>query len=224
MSIEKPKKERKQLVEDLDDEPEDVSIRAIITDNILTLVTSFILLILAIGFTQYSLIKNLYDIAFNFDSSFYYYEAASQLSGIIQSILMGFIQIGLNYIIGTVRFILLIIIAVCLIYCLIHFCSNLLINHNIRYKYLILTNFIAFITTITIVYFTMPKSLDILNDLLGFIQMLFDNGIGSLAILFDIIHYLYYPIFLSMFLMFFIDTGLQLLFKTKWAKVKKIDR
>jgi hypothetical protein len=208
----------------IEDEVEDVDTREIIKNNF---VTSFIALILFILFAiwiQQDMLNSLWILSQDTEFSYYYYKSSSTLVGtILASFVTSLYNIIFSYVYRVIRFIMLLIIVSIIFYCFVYIIVNLFVQTKIKYGYLLLTNILSFFITVMIAYFSMPDMLTLMDGVINVIDMLINGGFTySFNLIIDFWHDLYLPILLCIFLMFIVNTILQLSIRHIGAKKTEV--
>lgn len=198
-------------------------VKRIIKNNLLTIPVAIVLYTFFTTYYMYEIFRLAYDTAFSTNVNTYYY----RVSGAYPDFIAGSLEIILNsitgYMIKFVRMVLLIMFICIFIYLCCYAVINVFIQHEIKIPYVIITNILALLITISIVYYIMPSTTDLIISFATYLQgavVDFQQGtyVDMPKHFTELFKVMIRPMIVAIVLMFILTSAIQILLKyvKKW--------
>lgn len=205
--------------------PNVVEIREIIKNNILTMIVTIVVSILVVMLFQFDILNSVWELSYDMD--FYYY--LDQNANIYVRLISGGLEVGLALMIiqaiRMIRFAILLIYSLSLIITVVFFITSFLIQTKFKFKYLIISNIIILIVSLTVGYYSLPSISAVIVEIGTFVEEISNftvndimNPLGLLEPLFTVLRFFYIPIIINLVFLLIISISTHIIFRYVGAK------
>jgi hypothetical protein len=198
-------------------------IKRTIKNNLLTIPVAIVAYLLITLYYMYDIFRLCYDVAFNTNVNSYYYEVSGSFPEWFGGQAEAILNAITGYMIKFVRMVLLIMFICIFIYLCCYAVLNVFIQHEIKIPYVMLVNVLSLLITISIVYYVMPSTTELIITFAGYLQdsyVYYQEGsyIDIPEPFSELLKVMITPLIIAVVLMFVLSTTLQILLKyaKKW--------
>lgn len=198
-------------------------VKRTIKNNLLTIPVAVVAYLMVSTFYMYDIFRLCYDVAFNTNTNSYYFQVSGSFPDFISGAAEVIINMLTGYMIKFVRMVLLIMFLCIFIYLCCYAVLNVFIQHEIKIPYVMLTNLLSLLITISIIYYIMPSTTELIIQFATYMQdsyIYFQEGsyIDMPEPFVELFKLMIKPLLLAVIMMFAFTTILQIALKyaKKW--------